>query len=110
MLVDRVSTAQANLDTFSGDMNISHYTGNLNLASTSGNIRIQIDKLSGNVHTEMISGNATLYVPKNSSFTLHSKLESGKFTATYPLQLQKPSATETTAKSGSGTYKIETEI
>lgn len=110
VLVDRVNAIQANMDTFSGNMNISHYTGKLNLASTSGNIRIQIDKLIGNIHTEMLSGNATLYLPKNAPFTLHSKLESGQFTATYPIQLQKPSASETTAKSGSGTYKIETEI
>ncbi|MCH5585014.1 DUF4097 domain-containing protein [Shimazuella sp. AN120528] len=108
--LNRVNAGKATMDTFSGNMNISHYTGMLNLASTSGDIRIQVDKLIGDIHTELVSGNETLYLPKNASFILHSKLQSGQLTATYPLQLQKPSASETTAKSGSGRYKIGTKI
>jgi lia operon protein LiaG len=110
VFVDRVNAGQATMDTFSGNMNISHYTGALNLASTSGNIRIQVDKLIGNIHTEILSGSATMYLPKDSSFTLRSGLQSGQMTATYPIKLQKLSPTETIGKSGSGKYKIETEI
>jgi lia operon protein LiaG len=110
VLVDRVNAVQATMDTFSGNMNINHFTGKLNLASTSGNIRIQVDKLIGDIHTEILSGNAKLYLPKDASFSFYSKLESGQLTATYPIQLKKPSASESTGKSKSGTYKIHMEI
>jgi lia operon protein LiaG len=110
VIVNRVQAKQANMETFSGNMNISHYAGPINLASTSGNIRIQLDKLIGDVHTKIISGNMDMYVPSSSSFTLNADLQSGKVTSTYPIDLKQSSPRQTTAKSGSGDYKIETEI
>ncbi|WP_028778490.1 DUF4097 family beta strand repeat-containing protein [Shimazuella kribbensis] len=110
VIVNRVQTRRANMETFSGNMNISHYTGAINLASTSGNIRIQLDKLIGDVRTKMISGNMDMYLPSSSSFILKTDLQSGKVTSTYPIDLKQSSPRQTTAKSGKGDYQIETEI
>lgn len=110
VIMDRVQAGKAIMDTFSGNMNISHFIGSLNIASTSGNVRIQIDKLVGDIHTEMISGNLNMYLPVSSSFMLNAQLQSGQFTSKYPLEVNRPSSTISTARAGKGEYKIKTEI